>query len=213
MWKCWKNDIIRAFWLIIIVSAVALVLNQVRTPILNAAAENGRISDASAERLGGVNIIDSWWHKGWPRVAQRDTEPADNGNGEEENPQASTYQVDVPRGPEGQVWLVDLYQAKTLYDSGECIFFDARESEYYEEGHIADSFNWPYEHFDRYYDQYIEITRDDCIVIYCIGGACDESYQLGTSLVIEGFQEVYLFEGGMEAWEQAEFPVTYGPEP
>lgn len=202
MWEYWKKDIVRAVILAVIISIVSLLINWIRTPIFNAMAESDYISRARARELKGVNLIDDWQHEGWPEVA-RGGENGAPSNGEEPDD-----------GGPVQVTRIDIFEAKEMYDSGECIFFDAREVEYYEEAHIAEAYNWPSDYFDMYYEIHEDkISRDSCIVVYCIGGACDESYHLGISLSVEGFRNVYLFEGGMEAWEYSGYPVSEGSKP
>ncbi len=208
MWQVWKPDIIRAIVLVVIVATISLVVNRIRTPLFDSMAASGRISKARARSLAGVNLIDDWSHKGWPEVLQ-DAPPGtvpDPGNG-------NGVPIDGNERP-ARVVPIDVYEAKEYYDSGDCVFFDAREPEYYAEGHIAGALNWPSDRFDAHYFDFIDqIEPDDCIIVYCIGGACDESYHLAISLLAEGFGNVLLYEGGMEVWEYSGFPTSEGPEP
>ena len=203
MWKYWKADILRAIVLALVIAVLGVLINWLRTPVFNAMASGGRISHARARQVVGVSLVDDWRHKGWPEVAlDGDGNGSANGTGQPE----ADYQV--------QVIPIDVFRAKEMFDEGDCIFYDAREQEYYEESHIAGAYNWPADYFDMYFERYEDsITHDDCIVVYCIGGTCDESYHLGISLSSEGFRNVYLFEGGMEIWEFSGYPINEGPEP
>ena len=204
MWDYWKKDIIRAIVLAIIVAAISLIANWIRTPVFNAMAENGTISRARARQIKGLNLIDNWAHEGWPEVSRNVPENNGEPNGEEPSENNGADYV-TP---------IDTFEAKEMYDSGDCIFFDARGEEYYEEGHIAGAYNWPSDLFDMYYEIHEEmIDFDSCIVVYCIGGACDESYHLGISLSVEGYTNVWLYEGGMQEWEFSGYPVNEGSEP
>jgi rhodanese-related sulfurtransferase len=204
MWEYWKKDITRAIVIAIIVAIAGIIINWVRTPVFNVMAANGTISRARARELKGLNLIDNWAHEGWPEVS-RNT-PVENGELDGQEP--------AENGPVDYVTPIDTFEAKEMYDSGDCIFFDARGQEYYEEGHIAGAYNWPSDMFDMYYEIHKDkINPDDCIVVYCIGGACDESYHLGISLSVEGYTNVYLYEGGIQEWEFSGFPVNEGPEP
>jgi len=220
MWDYWKKDIKRAFWIAVSVSIVAIFINWIRTPILYAIADNTKMTKATANMYKGVWLIDDWTHDGWPGVQkstmqgeQISTVPDENiSAGQSEDVNDSGIQIEIETDP--QLWPIDILMTKDFYDSGECVFFDARMPEYYEEGHITGSYNWPYDDFDSYYYDYIEqFDLDTCIVVYCIGGPCDESYHLGTSLIIEGYSEVYLFQDGMEGWITMGWPVTIGPDP
>ncbi len=210
MWDSWKNDIKRAIWLVVVVAIAGILINWVRTPLLVASARQGNMTNATAYKLSGVPLIDDWEHKGWPQVAQVDEENGEEdengeGNGDEEN--------GLPPDVEPQIWPVDIYTIKEFFDEGDCTFYDARDPEYYEEGHITGAIIWPSDDFDINYLTFTEeMARGDCIVIYCSGGSCDESYHLAQSLVLEGFYQVYLFEGGMEEWELYGYPVTTGTE-
>jgi len=201
MWKSWKTEIIGAIKLVIVVAIVAVLVNWIRTPILLRAAEQGTISHARARITRGVNLIDPWRHKGWPEVG---VQPVDGSPGPGPG----------PTQPDSQIWTIDVFKAKELFDAGDCIFFDARGAQYYEEGHIAGANNWPFDMFDSYHSQYADTVADaDCIVAYCSGGSCDESNTLAVSLFAEGYREIYLFEGGMEAWEYMGYPTNVGSEP
>ena len=203
MWLEWKADILRAVLMVLIVAIAGVFINWVRTPLVNAGVERGIISRARGENLRGVKLIDSWEHRGWPRVGRLPSEPGDGGEPGPEEPER-----------EPQVWEIGLLETKELYDSGECVFFDARDAEYYEEGHISGALNWPYSQYERYYDRYAStVGLDRCVVAYCIGGACDESYHLAEDLLATGYREVYLYVGGMEEWQVMGYPVSAGPEP
>lgn len=189
--------------MVVVVAIAGLFIGWVRTPLVDLAASRGVISVARAGDLRGVRLIDSWDHGGWPGVGRLPEEPE---NGQPPEPGEPEH--------EPQVWEIGVLDAKELYDSGECVFFDARDSKYYEEGHIAGALNWSYDQFDRFYDRYsATVGVEQCIVAYCIGGACDESYHLAEDLVAMGHLEVYLYIGGMEEWQLMGYPVKVGPEP
>ena len=205
-----KQELRRAVYLVIIVALVAIVANWIRTPVVNALAENGSMSGATAFNLGGVRLVDNWSHEGWPMVAKNEPvdDQTDDDGGNEPDPSDDTQNTKIP-----QVVPIDLFAAEALFEEGECIFIDARHPEYYEEGHIPGAYNWPVDEFDEYYDQFMDLLDpDDCVVVYCSGGACDESNALGQDLIIEGFTDVKLFTGGIEEWELI-LEIASGPDP
>ena len=202
----WKTHVVNAILLALIASALGIVMNQVRTPILNAAAESGLISKASSKRFAGVNLIDNWSHGGWPegKRIELPSEPSDS---------VTTSTVE-PEPHMEQYWVISLYSARKLFDEGDCIFLDARSPEEYAEEHIEGALNWPSDQFQAYFLSNVEkVPKEKCVVVYCSGGTCDESHHLALSLVAEGWQEVYLYEGGITEWAEMNYPTKEGNEP
>jgi rhodanese-related sulfurtransferase len=199
--RMWKKDILRAIILVIIVTLAALVINEGRTPVFQSIADSGKITHAKGLDLSGLRLIDNWNHGGWVKVAKAETgEPKSTGES-------------TPDNHEPQVWPIDTTTAKKFFDEGDCIFLDARETKYYEEAHIAGALSWPTDEFDSLLEKYREkIPYDQCVVAYCIGGACDESSHLATSLLVEGWKEVYLYEGGIQEWQAVGYPTETGPQ-
>jgi len=100
---------------------------------------------------------------------------------------------------------INLAQAKELFDKN-VIFIDARAVEYYEEGHIAGAMvNSNFRELMFNLDS--KQTRFDPIVLYCDGGDCQLSEELGYDLEAEGFSTIYVFSGGWEQWVEAKLPI------
>ncbi len=198
MWKTWKPEIITAIKITLIVAICAVLINWVRTPILFAAADRGLISHARANQLKGVSLIDSWEHGGWHKERELNGDGFENGY------------PSVIR----EYFTLDLETTKRLYDEGECIFIDAREVQYYEEGHIPGAINWPYNEFDKYHEIFRdELDPEGCYVIYCSEETCDESGEVATGLIYENFAEVYRFKLGLDEWLIWGYPMNTGSEP
>ncbi len=51
-----------------------------------------------------------------------------------------------------------------------------------------------------------ELKPDDHIVVYCSSVDCSTSRQAALMLDEAGFENVWHFEGGLQAWEDAELP-------
>ena len=51
------------------------------------------------------------------------------------------------------------------------------------------------------------LARDQAIVVYCSSRSCTASPTLAQKLVDIGFTEVIDFEGGIEEWERAGYPM------
>lgn len=51
------------------------------------------------------------------------------------------------------------------------------------------------------------LAKDQPVVVYCASRSCTASPTLAQKLVDLGFTEVSDFDGGLEAWERAGYPV------
>ena len=106
-----------------------------------------------------------------------------------------------------------------LYKAG-VLFLDARRTSVYEEGHIAGarSFSvWESDVDDKVNALYNERNdpRDQNlpIVIYCSGGACEDSHMLAQKLWGIQFNNVYVYKDGFPDWQKRGGAVRTGPNP
>ena len=100
------------------------------------------------------------------------------------------------------------------------LFLDARRSSVYEEGHIAGarSFSvWEADIDDKVNALFNERSdpRDQNlpIVIYCSGGACEDSHMLAQKLWGIQFNNVYVYKDGFPDWQKRNGPVRTGANP
>lgn len=104
-----------------------------------------------------------------------------------------------------EIEYISLEVAKTLFDES-VLFVDARETEYYHEGHIAGSLN-----NDMFQKLVFTIdslqSREDMIVTYCDGEDCGSSEDLAYDLLDYGFKKVMVFLDGWEEWTNAGYPT------
>ena len=106
---------------------------------------------------------------------------------------------------EPRLIAITLDQALELYQKG-TVFVDAREPEYYQEGHIKGSWNIPF---------FLELVfkldslqgKDAPMVIYCSGDECGSSEDLAYELQAEGFSNILVFKGGWTAWNTSGHPI------
>ena len=106
---------------------------------------------------------------------------------------------------EPRLFAITLDQALELYQKG-TIFVDAREPEYYQEGHIKGAWNIPF---------FLELVfkldslqgKDAPMVIYCSGDECGSSEDLAYELQAEGFSNLLVFKGGWTAWNTSGHPI------
>jgi rhodanese-related sulfurtransferase len=49
------------------------------------------------------------------------------------------------------------------------------------------------------------------LVIFCLDGSCPESYNFASAAIAAGYQQVYWYRGGANAWAAAGLPTVAGP--
>jgi rhodanese-related sulfurtransferase len=100
------------------------------------------------------------------------------------------------------------------------LFLDARRTSVFEQGHIAGarSFSvWEADIDDKVNNLYNE--RNDPreqnlpIVIYCSGGACEDSHMLAQKLWGLAFNNVYVYKDGFPDWQKRNGAVRTGGQP
>lgn len=75
----------------------------------------------------------------------------------------------------------------------------------FEQMKIAGAINVPQDH-DDFVDRVESLAggRDKTVVVYCASAECQSSAKAAEKLEKAGFEKVFDFEGGYEAWEQHE---------
>ncbi len=112
----------------------------------------------------------------------------------------------------GGLPAVSLKQVKEAYESGEALFVDARDSDFYEEGHIPGAVNLPVRDFELVFPKLKErLLAATWVITYCDGGSCELSVQLTERLLFAGVDRVEIFTGGIQQWRGAGQPVEEGP--
>lgn len=106
-----------------------------------------------------------------------------------------------------------------LHQQG-ALFLDARRSSVYEEGHIAGArpFSvWEADVDDKVMQLFDErpdpAQQNQPIVIYCSGGACEDSHMLAQKLWGIQFNNVYVYKDGYPDWVTRGGPTKQGPTP
>lgn len=110
-------------------------------------------------------------------------------------------------------------EVAALYNAG-ALFLDARRSSVFEEGHIANarSFSvWESDVDDKVNKLYEERSdpaeMNKPIVIYCSGGACEDSHMLAQKLWGITFNNVYVYKDGFPDWQKRGGAVKKGAQP
>jgi rhodanese-related sulfurtransferase len=103
-----------------------------------------------------------------------------------------------------------------LYANG-ALFLDARRTTVFEEGHIAGARSFPVWEADI--DKRVEALfnergepsdQNKPIVIYCSGGACEDSHMLAQKLWAIQFNNVYVYKDGFPDWQKRGGAVRKG---
>ena len=100
-----------------------------------------------------------------------------------------------------------------IFEKGNVLFLDARPFKQYAEGHIPGSINLSIHDeagMDLLFKLEDMLKSAPKLVVYCTGIGCDLSDILAKKLMEIGIPETKLivFKGGMEAWNQAHYPVS-----
>ncbi len=91
----------------------------------------------------------------------------------------------------------------------ETLFLDARPANFYQERHIKGAVNIPLALFDIVYLMtFAKENKDKKIVVY--GGTISKLYdlELADKLLLRGYEQVRILEGGLTAWEVKGYPVA-----
>lgn len=87
------------------------------------------------------------------------------------------------------------------------LFLDVREPVEYGQGHIASSVLLPLSQVDPVVVRRMMSERQRCIVVCKAGMRAQKAAQM---LATEGFENVHVLEGGMDAWGAAGLPIKAG---
>ncbi|HYO75685.1 MAG TPA: rhodanese-like domain-containing protein [Thermoanaerobaculia bacterium] len=106
-----------------------------------------------------------------------------------------------------------------LLHSRGALFLDARRTSVYEAGHIAGSRTfsvWESDIDDKVNALYEQRSdpreQNQPIVIYCSGGACEDSHMLAQKLWGIQFNNIYVYKDGFPDWQQRGGAVRTGAQ-
>jgi len=91
------------------------------------------------------------------------------------------------------------------------ILLDARPRTDFEKGHIPGADSFSIREFDTLYRERGGLLKLGSIVlVYCSGPDCGDADALAGKLMEKGIREIFVFSGGMEAWEKAGYEIEPG---
>ena len=130
------------------------------------------------------------------------------------DPEATTRQRLLQRGLQ-TVSSNDVVQIfrDPLYQQGLFVFVDARDDSHYQAGHIPGA--WQFNHYRA--EQFLPTVLPIClaaqkIIVYCTGGACEDSEFAAMMLRDGGVppENLHVYLGGMAEWARNGLPVEVG---
>jgi len=108
----------------------------------------------------------------------------------------------------GGLPAVSLREAKELHERGEALFVDARDPDFYKQGHIPGAINLPVRDYELVFPEVKEkIMAALRVITYCDGASCEMSVELTEKLLFSGLDRVEIFTGGIQQWKGAGLPV------
>jgi len=126
--------------------------------------------------------------------------------------QGSGAGFDVPDVP--RPLQIQATRVKQFFDGGAATFVDARDAEEYAAGHIPGAVNLPGEQAVSDPDRLESFdAHGKPIIVYCGGGTCELSMNLGFALMAAGQKKVLVFMGGWPEWSAAGYPMAQGATP
>jgi rhodanese-related sulfurtransferase len=114
----------------------------------------------------------------------------------------------------GRPIQIQISKVKALFDAKASTIVDAREPEDYKEGHIPGAINLPYDEVVTDPERLEKFDpQGKPIIIYCGGGTCELSMNLGFALVNAGKKKVLVYMGGWPEWSTSGYPIAKGATP
>ena len=103
---------------------------------------------------------------------------------------------------------ISLDYAMMKFQSKNTVFLDSRYPEDFKAGHIKGAINLPCEEFEEHAPQVLlKLPKDEEIIAYCDGTECETSLLLARELLELGYEDVKVFFGGWQEWQEAGLSV------
>ena len=99
------------------------------------------------------------------------------------------------------------------YEQGVIVFVDARDDPRYQEGHVPGAYQFDHYHAEKYIGAVLPVCQmAEQIVVYCIGGDCEDSEFAALTLSNTGVpkEKLFVYGGGMTEWTTNGLPVEVG---
>ena len=107
--------------------------------------------------------------------------------------------------------VISLEEARSLYETGQAVFLDARPEAWYDMGHIKGAKSLPTEQAPTLIGSVLKgQPKDTALIAYCDGELCELSHDLALALLEKGFTNVRVLVNGWTLWSEAGLPVEEG---
>lgn len=97
--------------------------------------------------------------------------------------------------------------------AGQIVFVDARSEPEYAAGHIPGAYQFDHYRFDeRTVAEVLPVVMAaEMTIIYCNGGSCDDSVQVGMDFMERGAdpRKLHVYTAGMSTWRDQDRPVEH----
>jgi len=131
-------------------------------------------------------------------------------------PAATASAVAPPKDPGTLFLAIDSEAVHRLHAAG-ALFIDARRTIAYEAGHISGARGvavWEHDVDEKVAALAAEkLPYDTVMVIYCSGGACEDSELLAEKIGGAGFYNLYIYKDGYPDWARRGWPTRAGRIP
>lgn len=104
---------------------------------------------------------------------------------------------------------IDTQQLKAFKESDAPIpIINVLDPEAFEKAHIPDSINIPLQS-SEFVEQVGKVANSKSapVIVYCASESCDASPKAAQKLEEVGYDKVYDYQGGVEAWSEAGLPL------
>ena len=116
---------------------------------------------------------------------------------------ASSGSQTIFREPE----ILKFQAALRAWKGSAALFVDARESAFFEEGHIPRAINLPREEILRAKTIGTLADKSLPLIVYCSEEDCEDGRLVAKGLLAMGYAKVALYAGGWEEWSATGSPV------
>ncbi len=96
-------------------------------------------------------------------------------------------------------------QLKEKLDKNDIVLIEVLDEEQFKQSHIRSAINIPLKKIGTEAKQRFDPKQE--IVVYCSNTACSASPAAARKLSDLGFERVYDYEGGKQAWQDAGLPM------
>jgi len=110
--------------------------------------------------------------------------------------------------------LVSRLFSDSRREQGGVVFIDARDTEQYQAGHIPGAWQLDYYHKEEFLPAVLPVClAAQEVVVYCNGGACEDSLLTASVLLapVVPKEKLFVYAGGYTEWTNNRLPIELGP--